>query len=378
MTINPSPAREDAAGAREPESTKALAPAAELSVVGLAIVLLRNRVMIALSCGIVLVLASPVILLQSATYTATAAFMPQSRPASSAFGALAAQFGGSGLLGLQTAQPAAFYAALARSRGNLEVVARTQFSVATDTGTVTGPLFHVLQVRGRSDALRVDNTVRLLGDMVSSVTEQKTGLVKVAITSPYATLSADIARRIINLVDQFNLQTRQSQAAAERRFTEQRLAEVQLSLRQAEDRLQQFLQRNRNYQNSPELSFDHDRLERELTLRQQVYQQLTQAVEQARIEEVRDTPVITVVEHPVAPVRPDGRGWTRKSVLALFLGASIGIVLAFGREAVHRGDNGPDTESAEARRLVSEVIRDLSRPWRALRGLRHREAQKRA
>jgi len=91
--------------------------------------------------------------------------------------------------------------------------------------------------------------------------------------------------------------TRQSQAAAERGFTEERMAEAQEELRAAENELQRFLQNNRQFQNSPELVFQHDRLQRRVAMRQQVYTSLVQSYEQARIDEVPNTPVITVVEY---------------------------------------------------------------------------------
>jgi uncharacterized protein involved in exopolysaccharide biosynthesis len=54
--------------------------------------------------------------------------------------------------------------------------------------------------------------------------------------------------------------------------------------------MQAFLQANRQWANSPDLTFQHDRLERDIALRQQVYTTLVQSFEQARISEVRDTP----------------------------------------------------------------------------------------
>src|SRR3712207_7894583 len=50
-------------------------------------------------------------------------------------------------------------------------------------------------------------------------------------------------------------------------------------------------QRNRDYRNSPELTFQQERLSREVSRVQQLYGRLSEAYEQAKIEEVRDTPV---------------------------------------------------------------------------------------
>jgi uncharacterized protein involved in exopolysaccharide biosynthesis len=151
--------------------------------------------------------------------------------------------------------------------------------------------------------------------------DQKSGLVRIELQLPDAVMSRDVIRAVIAEVDSFNLKSRQSQASQERRFTEQRLAEAQTEKRRAEDELQAFLQRNRDFRSSPQLSFAYDRLADNVALRQQLYTSIAQAFEQARIEEVRDTPVITVVEAPMLPARPDqspyGRAITACVLLAL-------------------------------------------------------------
>ena len=129
------------------------------------------------------------------------------------------------------------------------------------------------------------------------------------------------------------LRTRQSQAAAERAFIETRLAEVQDSLRAAEDRLERFLESNRQWAGSAELTFQRDRIQRQVVMQQQVFTSLAEAHEQARIGEVRNTPVITVVERPV---RPNPRWRVLKVALGMVLGGMLGVMLAFGREYADR------------------------------------------
>ena len=116
---------------------------------------------------------------------------------------------------------------------------------------------------------------------------------------------------MLDLLDSFNLETRQPQAASERRFVEERLGQAKDELLDAEDRLLTFLNQNREFQNSSQLSFEHDRLLREVRLRQDVVTSLTESHEQARIEEVRNTPVITIVQAPELPALPTDEGWWR-------------------------------------------------------------------
>ena len=79
-----------------------------------------------------------------------------------------------------------------------------------------------------------------------------------------------------------------------------------------------------------------------MNLRQQVYTTLVQSFEQARISEVRDTPVITVLQAPFLPPADDRR-LVLFAALGIVLGGMAGVVLAFVVEALRRpapGDPG--------------------------------------
>jgi uncharacterized protein involved in exopolysaccharide biosynthesis len=56
--------------------------------------------------------------------------------------------------------------------------------------------------------------------------------------------------------------------------------------------------------------------------KQQVFQTLSQAVEQARIDEVRDTPVLSIIEPPTIPPVRDSRGLALKLIAALAFGVA--------------------------------------------------------
>ena len=137
----------------------------------------------------------------------------------------------------------------------------------------------------------------------------------------------------------------------------------------AEDSLRGFLERNRTYQSSPALSFEAARLQRRLDLRQQVYSSLAQAFEQARIDEVRNTPVITVVDTPEESVRLDGKALPRAAV-GLVIGLLLGMGVALVFEYVARRRQVAPEEFDEIRGLLAGLrskwsLRRTSRAWRA-------------
>jgi uncharacterized protein involved in exopolysaccharide biosynthesis len=340
--------------------------AGEVSLLAIANVLLRYRSLIIGTAVLLTAVVAVATLLFPRSYTANSTLTPQSRRSGSSLSGLAAQFG----LALPTGeggQSPAFYADLLTSRQILGAVVDTKFEYPSDTGTVRGTLVEIYRSKGATPALRRDGAIRQLAKSVQATTVQKTGVIDVAVTARHPELALLLSKRLIELLNEFNLHTRRTQAGAERRFTEQRLGEVRRDLRAAEDDLQRFLQRNRDYRNSPELNFQQERLQREVLLQQQLFSTLSESYEQAKIEEVRDTPVITVVEAPEAPVRPDPRGLVRNSFLSLLLGTVLGMALAIGRAYARNARSLRGQEVTEFDRLRHEAFQDLIRPWRPLR-----------
>jgi uncharacterized protein involved in exopolysaccharide biosynthesis len=352
---------------RDPRPVTAAAPPSvsndeELSLLRLANVLLRHRWLVLRWTLLVFAAVVGLTLVLPRTYTARSSFMPQARKPNSSLTGIAAQFG----LVMPTADAAqspAFYADLLTSRGILGSLMDSTFEFRTDEGTVQGSLADYYESKGATPALRRDAAIRELAEDIEATTVQKTGVVNLEVTMREPALALQVNRRLLDLLNQFNLRTRQSQAGEERRFTERRLAEVRQDVRAAEDRLQQFMQRNRDMRNSPELTFQADRLQREVMMQQQVYTTLAQAYEQAKIEEVRDTPVITQVEQPELPVRPDRRGLVVKGVLGLLVGLLIGSAFAFWKSYTANTAGLRTGEASEFATLRRQAAGEFRRPW---------------
>src|SRR5207249_3089073 len=151
---------------------------------------------------------------------------------------------------------------------------------------------------------------------ISTSVSGKTGVVSFTVEARSRWLALGIANRTLEVLNDFNVHRRQTQAGAERRFVEGRLAELKDELHAAEDKVQRFLQQNREFRNSPPLLFEYERLQREVATRQAIYTTLAESYERARINEVRDTPAITVLQAPRLPLLPQSRRLVLKSVLA--------------------------------------------------------------
>lgn len=263
-------------------------------------------------------------------YEAESAFTPVLSDASTGgLSGLAAQLGFN-LNSITGGQPLEFYANLVTSRELLAQVAITQFTfpqtidpAGNGRDTVRASLLELYGATGDSPDERVQDAVKILSRKVAVDQDVRANVVTLNVRARWPALATAVTRRIIDLVNEFNLRSLQSQAGAERRFVEGRLAVAQRDLVSAEDSLERFLDRNRTYQNSPRLMFEEARLQRRVDLRQQVYTTLAQSYEQARISEVRNTPVITVITPPEGSATR-----VRKPVTMALAGGLVGFLLA--------------------------------------------------
>ena len=300
----------------------------DFSLLTVGSVLLRwRRLIVALTVvGGLLGLASG--LLRARLYVSTALFVPQSAESGGSSGlALAASQLGIRVPSTGGAFGPVVYVQLFRTRALLEPVALDTIAVAEEGGR-RRTVAELLGVTEPNAALRVEEAVTALRASVDAVEVKDLNAVRVSVTSKWPSVSLALAEKLVASTNQFNVERRKSQAAAELKFVESRAAEADRELRDAENRLQAFLQGNRAYGNAPELVFAHNRLEREVSMRQQAYNALLLNREEARIREVRDTPVITLLDDPRLPLRAEPRKTAERAILGSTAGVMIAVLVA--------------------------------------------------
>lgn len=318
----------------------------DMSMFAIATLLLRNwrRVMWLTVAGAVFALAS--VISRPALYKAMASFAPEASEASrSGLTSLAGQFGVSLPAGGQTLSPD-YYAKLLVSRTLLRRLAVDTF-VIEEMGGKRVSFFDLFEIQGTNQTLREDLAVAQLTKMVGTSVSKTTGIVEVTVRTKWRSVSLALVTALVDGVNEFNTQSRQTQAGTERLFVEGRLAVADSDLRSAEERLGQFVRSNRQFSGSSELTLQRDRLERQVSQKQQLYTTLSQSYEQARIREVRDTPVITVVEAPAVPSWPEPRGRTQVVLLGIMVGGIAGLILVFMDDAFSRRRAHGDPDASE-------------------------------
>jgi len=341
----------------------------EISLVEIANTILRNWRMIAV-VPVTLALAIGLwTMSHHRTYSASASFIPQAAEGSEGGGAaaLAQQFG----VSLSTDRPGhspQFYADILQSRAILRKAVESEYEVpGADGGAWTATLIELYEVDDSGPVTAWMEAADRLRDDVSTSVARETGVVRLTVSAAHPALGEQIAQRLLDLLNEYNLEVRQSRAQEEGQFISGRLAEAEGALLSAERALQEFLSQNREFMNSPELRFDHDRLQRQVAMRQEVYTSLLRSQEQARIDALRDTPLLTIIDSPIGAAEPEARGTAVRAFLAFMLGFVIAVFVALMGEFVRRSRERGDPHFGEFQGLIRQAWEDIRRPNRWLR-----------
>lgn len=291
-------------------------------------------------------------LLSEHVYKSSATFIPQGAETGAA-SALASQIGlrmpSSG-----TGWGPSIYVELLESPGLLEAIAKEPIPVAEMGGKRILPA-DLLRIEGPTPTERLGYTVQKLQRIIQVGEDKKLNAVTVSAATPWKSVSLLLVKRAVDGVNTFNLQTRKSQAGAERQFAEEQARNAEELLRQSEYALQLFQQQNRTVVGSPPLMLERDRLQREVQLRQQLYTSLLQNQEEARLREVRDTPVITLLEAPELAIFAEPRNSPRKAIIGGLFASMLATFIAFLVESIRRLRSVSTPQAEEFFRTVDAV-----------------------
>ena len=256
-----------------------------------------------------------------------------------------------------------------QTRQILGRIADSTYTVIADGKAARLKLTDILVPKEPNSAVKRRKAIKALERMIGASYDLKTGVVNVEILAKEPSLAFQLAQHVLAEINLFNSETRQSQAHAERVYQQQQLREAKDSLLEAEARAESFVMRNRVVSNSPELETQKFRLDREVALRQSAYQAATNSYQRARGDEVRNMPVITLVERPELPPQPEPRGLLIKTVLGAVLGSMFGLLLAFFRSSMKASAISREAELEEFSRLRDEMSLDLRHPQRVLKNV---------
>jgi hypothetical protein len=260
-----------------------------------------------------------------------------------------------------------FYLALLSSREILTPILVDTFTIAEENGRrVT--LLDLLRIAGTSPANRVEHGVPVVASLIQPSIVKNTGIIRVTVRTKWPSVSLKISRALLSAVNDYNVRSRQEQAMIERKFVEGRLADAEDSLRGAEDRLATFLSANRaGVTGAPLLNSAWQRYEREVSSRKAIVTTLMQQLEDVRLREVRDTPVITVFESPIVATTPEPRRRVITVIAGVAAGAAIGMIMTLLSAIVTHRKSLRDPDADEFFGTVAALRRRVPLPRNAER-----------
>lgn len=161
----------------------------------------------------------------------------------------------------------------------------------------------------------------LLQNRIATNVDRMTKILNVTVSMPEAQLSADVANNLVKALDLYIRTQRKSYATEQSFYIEKRTQQVKDSLSFAEDKLKSFREQNRITSQSPNLLLEQGRLLRNIEILQTVYIELTKQLEIAKIDQIKDAPVLNVKEFAKSPVKKAGP--RRASTLVTFMFLSL-------------------------------------------------------
>jgi uncharacterized protein involved in exopolysaccharide biosynthesis len=292
----------------------------------------RWRLILAIALVITIVAAAASLVIPH-QYTATTSFVSE-RPRGVLPAALSGLAGQIGIpaVGEDSWSPQ-FYVALARSQAVLERILLSEFA-----STPTGDSARLLDLLDLPSNLDEDEALfaglEKLGEDLRVTFDPPSNVIRLSVDAPEPRLAADVANRFVAYLGDFNTETRQSRVRRRREFVQGQAEEAESALRMAEEELRLFYDTNRNWAENSLLDFEEGRLSRQVDLRQELYLTLRRELANASIEEVNDTPVITVIDEATPPIF---RSWPRRKLIvaaAVLGGILVGMLVAYVIEYV--------------------------------------------
>jgi uncharacterized protein involved in exopolysaccharide biosynthesis len=245
-------------------------------------------------------------------------------PDAGGLAAIAGRLSGGALGGIRSLQ---FYADLLVGPDILGAVLADSFPRPEDPAR-RAPLIDILEVHGDTPEERRLRGVELLQERaVATSTNDRTGTITLEVSLRDPDLAVAVAERLYRHLEQFNFETRRSSASERREFAARELERARQELNAAESAMRAFLESNRGGLDIPRLDFRRQQLQRRIDLANDTYSRLALELQEASIDEVRDTPVFTLVQRPIAPIYREFPRRTRMTLIGGILGGALAVLI---------------------------------------------------
>lgn len=158
---------------------------------------------------------------------------------------------------------------------------------------------------------------------ISTELERETNILNITVTMPEPKLAAEVANNIVESLNEYIITQRTSKASEQKEYLSERLKEVKDSLRIAENELKKFREQNRVVSQSPSLLLQQSRLRRKVEIKNTVFTELEKQYEMAKLNEIKDTPVLNIREKAENPIKKAGPSRKKSLIIIMFLSGTL-------------------------------------------------------
>lgn len=123
-------------------------------------------------------------------------------------------------------------------------------------------------------------------------------LMTISVMTNNSQLSVDLMTRLLSSFNNMLLEFKLSQIVDQKNFIINRIEEIGRDLKKAEEDLKLFRDQNRFIASSAALLLEEDRLDREVTVQTEIYINLKNQLELAKIEEVKEGMLFQILDEP--------------------------------------------------------------------------------
>ena len=271
------------------------------------------------------------------TYISSAKIMPESgKGAGVGMGGLASKFGiNIGSQSVGSSSLSKLYPEILKSR----TLARRLLSREFDTKKF-GKSQNLLKILSYGNSPRPKNLEILKSLTINNLTRNMI-LVELGINSPLMTIyikafearfAAQLASAVIDELGKIEKQYLTSKATEKRVFIQDRIKNVKISLKKAEESLRVFREKNRNIIKSPALQLEASRLLREQEVQTQIYLTLKKEFELVQIEEVEKSSMVMVLDPPEVPLSKSSPKKKRILIITGLVSLLLGLLVIMFRD----------------------------------------------
>ena len=181
--------------------------------------------------------------------------------------------------------------------------------------------------------------IKALLEIIDVSEDLKTSVLTLQVNTFEPKLAADINKSLIEGLDAHQRIYNKSKTSKTKYFIKDRILETEKELMAAEEDLKVFRDRNRRIENSPALLLEQQRLGREVTVLTGVFTTLKQQLETTKIEEVKESNYVVIVDHPNIPLERSKPNKSKMVILTGFLGIILGLGLVLIKDLITKTDN---------------------------------------